>query len=53
MSALKGASHTGGFVAEIHVEPKRGNRGIIWIVLIILVAAVLAWYFLAGPGAGV
>jgi hypothetical protein len=37
-------------VAEIRVAPQRRNRAVIWIVLLVLVVAALAWYFLAGPG---
>jgi hypothetical protein len=40
-------------MAEIRVAPQRRNRAALWIVLIaVIVAAVAAWYFLAGPGAG-
>jgi hypothetical protein len=39
-------------VAEIQVGPKGRNRAVIWIVLVAVIVAVLAWYFLAGPGAG-
>jgi hypothetical protein len=40
-------------MAEIRVAPQRRNRTIVWILLIVLViAAIAAWYFLAGPGAG-
>jgi hypothetical protein len=40
-------------MAEIRVAPERRNRAALWIVLIvIIIAAVGAWYFLAGPGAG-
>lgn len=38
-------------MAEIRVAPQRRNRTIGWIVLVaLLLAAVAAWYFLAGPG---
>jgi hypothetical protein len=37
-------------VAEIRVAPQRRNRAVIWIVLLAVVIAALAWYFLAGPG---
>jgi hypothetical protein len=37
-------------VAEIRVAPKRNNRTIVLVVLVLLIVAVLAWYFLAGPG---
>jgi type IV secretory pathway component VirB8 len=38
-------------MAEIRVAPQRRSRSILWVVLIVLVlAAVAAWYFLAGPG---
>lgn len=40
-------------MAEIRVAPQRRNRSVLWVVLIVVVlAAVAAWYFLAGPGAG-
>lgn len=38
-------------MAEIRVAPQRRSRAIVWIILLIVVLAVLAWYFLAGPGA--
>lgn len=41
----------GGVMAEIRVAPQRRSRAIVWIILLIVVLAVLAWYFLAGPGA--
>jgi hypothetical protein len=37
-------------VAEIRVAPQRRNRAVVWIVVLVLVLAALAWYFLAGPG---
>jgi hypothetical protein len=37
-------------MAEIQVAPKRRNRAILWIVLLAIIVAALAWYFLAGPG---
>jgi hypothetical protein len=37
-------------VAEIRVAPERRNRAVVWIVVLVLVVAALAWYFLAGPG---
>ena len=37
-------------MAEIHVAPKSRNRAVLWIVLLAIVIAVVAWYFLAGPG---
>jgi hypothetical protein len=37
-------------VAEIQVAPKRRNRAIVWIVLLAIIIAAVAWYFLAGPG---
>jgi len=37
-------------VAEIHVAPKSRNRTVLWIVLLAIVIAAVAWYFLAGPG---
>lgn len=39
-------------MAEIRVAPQRRSRAIVWIVLLVVVLAALAWYFLAGPGAG-
>lgn len=40
-------------MAEIRVAPQRRNRAALWIVLVVLIiAAIAAWYFLAGPGAG-
>ena len=40
-------------MAEIRVAPQRRSRSVLWVVLVLLVvAAVAAWYFLAGPGAG-
>ena len=38
------------FVAEILVAPKRRNRAAVWIVLVAVIIAVLAWYFLAVSG---
>ena len=38
-------------MAEIRVAPERRSRTILWIVLVLVIAAVAAWYFLAGPGA--
>jgi len=39
-------------MAEIRVAPQRRNRTIAWVLLLALViAAIAAWYFLAGPGA--
>ena len=38
-------------MAEIRVAPQRRSKAVIWIVLLVLViAAIAAWYFLAGPG---
>jgi len=40
-------------MAEIRVAPQRRNRSMVWMITIaLIVAAVAAWYFLAGPGAG-
>ena len=40
-------------MAEIRVAPERRNRAAMWIVLVaVIVAAIAAWYFFAGPGAG-
>jgi hypothetical protein len=40
-------------MAEIRVAPQRRNRAIVgMLVVALVVAAVAAWYFLAGPGAG-
>jgi hypothetical protein len=47
------AVHSGVFMAEIRVAPVRRNRAMVWMIVVALVvAAVVAWYFLAGPGAG-
>ncbi len=38
-------------MAEIRVAPQRRSRSILWVVLVLVViAAVAAWYVLAGPG---
>jgi hypothetical protein len=38
-------------MAEIRVAPQRRSRALVWLLLVIVViAAVAAWYFLAGPG---
>ena len=37
-------------MAEIQVGPTRRNRAIVWIVIVAIIIAVAAWYFLAGPG---
>lgn len=38
-------------MAEIRVAPQRRSRAVLWVVLLVVViAAVAAWYFLAGPG---
>ena len=40
-------------MAEIRVAPQRRSRAVLWVVLLVVViAAVAAWYFLAGPGVG-
>lgn len=40
-------------MAEIRVAPQRRSRSVLWVVLVVLVlAAVAAWYFFAGPGVG-
>lgn len=40
-------------MAEIRVAPQRRNRAMIWMIVVALVVvAVVAWYFLAGSGAG-
>jgi hypothetical protein len=52
MSALKPMDINGGFMAEIRVAPQRRNRAVVWIVVLAVIVAVGAWYFLAGPGAG-
>jgi len=47
------AIQEGAFMAEIRVAPQRRNRAMVWMIVVALVvAAVVAWYFLAGPGAG-
>ena len=38
-------------MAEIRVAPQRRSRAVVWIVLLLVVVAAIAWYFLAGPGA--
>ena len=38
-------------MAEIRVAPQRRSRAIVWIILLVVVLAALAWYCLAGPGA--
>lgn len=41
-------------MAEIRVAPQRRNRAALWIIVVaVIVAAIVAWYFLAGRGAGV
>ena len=41
-------------MAEIRVAPQRRNRTMIaMLIVVVVVLAVIAWYFLAGPGAGV
>lgn len=37
-------------MAEIRVAPQRRSRTLVWVVLAVLVLAVVAWYFLMGPG---
>ena len=40
-------------MAEIRVAPQKRSRAVLWVVLLVVViAAVAAWYFLAGPGVG-
>lgn len=39
-------------MAEIRVAPQRRNRAMVWMIVVALVVAAVAWYFLAGPGAG-
>ena len=39
-------------MAEIRVAPQRRNRAVVWIILVAVIIAALAWYFFAGPGAG-
>jgi hypothetical protein len=38
-------------MAEIRVEPKRGGRGWLLLVVLLILAAVLVWYFVRGHGA--
>jgi hypothetical protein len=38
-------------MAEIRVAPQRRNRAVVWIILVVVVLAALAWYLLLGPGA--
>lgn len=43
--------HGGTAMAEIRVAPQRRNKAIVWVLLVVVViAALAAWYFLAGPG---
>jgi len=37
-------------MAEIKVAPQRRNRAIVWIIVVAVIVALAAWYFLAGPG---
>jgi hypothetical protein len=37
-------------MAEIRVAPTRRSRSVVLIVIAVILLAVLAWYFLAGPG---
>ncbi len=54
MSALGiGAPLMEAALAEIRVAPQRRNRAIVWVLVAVVVVAAVAWYFLAGPGAGV
>ena len=53
MSALILRTSNGELMAEIRVAPQRRNRAMtVMIVVALIVVAVVAWYFLAGPGAG-
>lgn len=52
MSALILRDSNGGFMAEIRVAPQRRNRAVVWIVVLAVIVAAAAWYFLVGPGAG-
>ena len=48
-----GNRHGESYMAEIRVAPQRRNRAMVWMMVVALVVvAVVAWYFLAGPGAG-
>ena len=38
-------------MAEIRVEPKRGGRGWLLLVVLLVLAAILVWYFVRGRGA--
>lgn len=40
-------------MAEIRVARQRRNRAIVWTVVAAIIVAVAAWFFFAGPGAGV
>jgi flagellar basal body-associated protein FliL len=41
-------------MAEIRVARQRRSKGLVWVLMVVLViAAVAAWYFLAGPGQAV
>ena len=35
-------------MAEIRVEPKKRSLAWLWIVLLLVLAAVVAWYFMNG-----
>lgn len=38
-------------MAEIRVAPQRRGKALVWIVsIVIVIVAIAAWYFLAGPG---
>ncbi|HEX6631385.1 MAG TPA: hypothetical protein VF048_09850 [Gemmatimonadaceae bacterium] len=37
-------------MAEIRVERKRGSLAWLWILLVLLLLALCAWYFLGAPG---
>jgi predicted nucleic acid-binding Zn ribbon protein len=53
MSALIVPTSNGELMAEIRVAPQRRNRAMMaMIVIALILVAVVAWYFLAGPGAG-
>lgn len=38
-------------MAEIRVEPRRRNLAWLWVLLVVIIAAALAWYFLYFRGA--
>jgi len=35
-------------MAEIRVEPKKRSLAWLWVILLLVIAAAVAWYFLYG-----